>query len=343
MTVLAAVLLVLVMALILSGQWLRSRRRDDKSIQMHRSTLGVIEHVAGADVSSARAYDRANVHVRIVEGPGPRVPEPARDDEIMPAPRAERRSDRPSFPLPKDRTLRPPELPGQDAPSPAPPVRVRRPVLDHEVAKMIAARARAARAARAQAAPVLEPGGSPESAPTLAPAPAEDHRAAIAAGSAAAVLILVLATIGAIGLATKGHRAAHKGGPAHVAAGTHAAPTAVTPRLAPTRVTPPPPAVVATGSNSSFASYTVNATSLNLSLTASGPCWVELRNDAATGPVVYEGTLDPGVTQVFHVVGPIWLRLGDPGGVKLAIDGEPVALPATANPFDVAVTVPSGT
>jgi hypothetical protein len=47
------------------GRWRRSRRRDDRSIAAHRDTLGVIEHVAGAD-DDAHHAERGASHVRII-------------------------------------------------------------------------------------------------------------------------------------------------------------------------------------------------------------------------------------------------------------------------------------
>ena len=57
-----------------------------------------------------------------------------------------------------------------------------------------------------------------------------------------------------------------------------------------------------------------------------------------TGPVVYEGTIQPGTSQSFSAGGAAWLRLGDPAGVRLRINGSPVQLPSAANPYNVTVT-----
>ena len=160
---------------------------------------------------------------------------------------------------------------------------------------------------------------------------------------ASVAVALVLAAITGIGLHLQGHGPRPHGGPARVAAGA-AAPARPSARKAPAPVAPrTAPAVVATSTTSGYATYTIDATSLDVSLATSGPCWVELRNGSASGPVVYQGTLPAGAAQSFHLVAPIWLRLGDPAGMKLVIDGAPVTLPATSNPFDVAVTAPTGT
>jgi hypothetical protein len=99
--------------------------------------------------------------------------------------------------------------------------------------------------------------------------------------------------------------------------------------------------VVATGAHATYAAYSVNAAALNLVVTASRPCWIELRGGSAASPVVFEGTIPAGVSRTFTTAGSIWLRVGNPAGAKLTIDGFVVNLPSVANPFDVTVTVPA--
>lgn len=367
MTVLVAVILVVAVAAIIGGRWARSRRRDEKSIESHRSALGVIEHVAGADESTIRAHDRATVHVRIVDGPANGVPRPAQDDEVVPVSRPERRSDRPSFPLQRDRALRPPETVWAGSDAAPPPSAADRPVVDHEVAKLIASRARAARAARVAAASavagasefegVFPAGAAPEPPTPWAPAvpagagspprrrrrmkvrPTTHHRTPVAL--AAAVVALVLAAVTGVGLRSLGGSTSHHHPPARVASGASTGQAGAHP-TPPPHPAPPAPTVVATSASAGYATYTVNATTLEVSLTTTNPCWLELHNGTSSGPLVYEGTLPAGASQSFHVAAPIWLRLGDPAGTKLVIDGAPLALPTTGDPFDVAVTVPAG-
>ncbi|HET6963350.1 MAG TPA: DUF4115 domain-containing protein [Acidimicrobiales bacterium] len=325
-------ILVLVLAVPLI-RWVRSRRRDEKSIEAHRSTLGVIEHVAGVDEQPGRLHDHSAAHVRIVGSPTARAPRPA--EEPVPW-TARSRSRRPTFPRPRETTLQPPPLS-----APEPDRARRRPaVINREIARQLAARVQLARTSAEQAP--SPPPSAPHTPvrrhsrrPLLTPSAAGPNLSVILASVAAA---LVMAAV--IGIALNSHWRHPSHSPAAVTSPRHVpghppAPTASSTTL-------PQPAVVATSTNSSYAAYTVNATNLDVTLVAAGPCWVELRDGNASGPVVYEGTLRAGVSQVFHAAGAIWLRLGDPGGVKLAIDGSPLALPAASNPFDVTVTGPAG-
>ncbi len=94
---------------------------------------------------------------------------------------------------------------------------------------------------------------------------------------------------------------------------------------------------MATNTSPTTATYTVDAASLEVAVVTSAPCWIELRDRSAVGAVIYEGTLQAGASQSFPYAGPMWMRLGDPSGVRLSIDGSPVTLPAAGSPFDVTV------
>ncbi len=100
---------------------------------------------------------------------------------------------------------------------------------------------------------------------------------------------------------------------------------------------PPPPVVVAGAQTPASAAYTVSSGPVQLALAASSRCWIELRAVSAIGPVVFEGILGPGASQSFENAVGLWLRLGYPPGVALAVDGRPVGLPTSASPIDVTV------
>jgi hypothetical protein len=76
---------------------------------------------------------------------------------------------------------------------------------------------------------------------------------------------------------------------------------------------------------------------VQLAVAASTRCWVELREVSSIGPVVFEGILGPGASRAFENAVGLWIRLGYPPGVVLAVDGRPVGLPASASPLDVTV------
>jgi hypothetical protein len=76
---------------------------------------------------------------------------------------------------------------------------------------------------------------------------------------------------------------------------------------------------------------------VNLVLTADGGgSWVEAHSDSATGPLLFQGTLEPG-RELRLVARRIWLRLGAATNVSLALNGR-----STPNEFfgtvDVLVT-----
>jgi hypothetical protein len=309
MTVLVTLPLILLMLGIAAGWWRRGRRRDQKSIEAHRSTLVVIEHAAGGDDNPGPGPDRNSAHVRILatpERPGSR----SDDDTRLPSKPPLAPSRRPSFPRPRE-DRRPEPVAAPPGPPPI-PLRAPRPS-----------------PARALAAAVQRAGQE-----RLA---AGQHRLSVLAAVGAAVLVLA-ATVGVV-LHGQGHPSS-AAPPSSVARN---APGRTSPARASTSTTTlPVPTVIGTSATASYATYTVNATSLDVALLDTRACWVELRSGSAAGPVVYVGTLQPGVSQTFHVTGAIWLRLGDPAGLKITIDGAPVVLPATAEPFDLTVSGPAG-
>jgi hypothetical protein len=64
-------------------------------------------------------------------------------------------------------------------------------------------------------------------------------------------------------------------------------------------------------------------------VTASGPCWIEVKAHSASGQVIYEGTLGKG--QESSVTGPAWIRLGDPPYVALTVNGTSMHVPGATS------------
>jgi hypothetical protein len=63
---------------------------------------------------------------------------------------------------------------------------------------------------------------------------------------------------------------------------------------------------------------------VNLVVTADrGVSWVEARSDSASGPLLYEGTLENG-RELRLDAQSIWLRLGAASNVSLAVNGRPM-------------------
>jgi hypothetical protein len=162
----------------------------------------------------------------------------------------------------------------------------------------------------------------------------------LAGGWAMAVGAVVVAVVAASSL---GYVLSHRGGsnPARATVPTTAPPAGKKSGSSPTTTVapapPPQPVVVPGAQTSGSAAYTVSSGPVQLALATSSRCWVELRAGSAIGPVVFEGVLDPGASRAFENAVGLWLRLGYPPGVVLAVDGRPVGLPTSASPIDVTV------
>jgi hypothetical protein len=104
--------------------------------------------------------------------------------------------------------------------------------------------------------------------------------------------------------------------------------------------TPPPPnAPTTTPAPSSPMSTTPVSDNGTLAVYATGrqqfaalvqatdaPCWLQVRAGAG-GPVLFEGTLQPGENHPFDAAGPLWVRVGNLGHASVLVEGTPLALP----------------
>ncbi|HLI53379.1 MAG TPA: DUF4115 domain-containing protein [Acidimicrobiales bacterium] len=326
---------LLLILLAMAGRWLGKGRRDTQSIESHHHSLDVLEHLSGASPSAHPSPPQVSAHVRVL-----------RADEAPAVPA--RRSLLPSSSeLPRPEPRRVTVRPRRDAVQPR-----RRVVFIDDAANVGRPPLGGEAPAAAEPTEPVEPPAPVEAAE--APAPVEDlaspvgitgrrrawrpaapHHlrarptvvAAAAAGIAAAVVGLLVVGSGGSPNPDRNPRSRPVAAPVR--------PAALTP------TTPPPPRVVATSAGATEASYEVASGPIQMQLFASGPCWVELRSGSSTGPILFEGTLQPGAVKTYDADGPVWLRLGDPAGVQLRLDGVTIALPAAAIPFDVDITGPS--
>ncbi len=160
-----------------------------------------------------------------------------------------------------------------------------------------------------------------------------------AGGRVILVGAVVVALVAVSGL---GYLLAHHGGSAPTGATAPTTAPAGARKSSPTTTVapatlPPGPVVTAGAQSSGSAAYTVSSGPVQLALAASSRCWIELRAVSAIGPIVFEGVLGPGASRAFENAVGLWVRLGYPPGVALAVDGRPVGLPASASPLDVTV------
>lgn len=56
------------------------------------------------------------------------------------------------------------------------------------------------------------------------------------------------------------------------------------------------------------------------------PCWLQVRAGPG-GPVLFEGTLQPGENRPFDVTRVLWLRVGNLGHANVVVEGKPLVLP----------------
>lgn len=75
------------------------------------------------------------------------------------------------------------------------------------------------------------------------------------------------------------------------------------------------------------ASATAKPVAVSLRIAAvTGRCWLSARRGSAQGPLVYEGTLQPGQGVDLHGT-RFWIRFGAPAAASLTLDGKQQTLP----------------
>lgn len=74
-------------------------------------------------------------------------------------------------------------------------------------------------------------------------------------------------------------------------------------------------------------------------IAARGRCWLMVRRGSATGPLVYEATVEQGQTVRF-TAGTLWIRIGAPWNLDATLAGKPVQLPSAIGNL---IVTPTGT
>lgn len=110
-----------------------------------------------------------------------------------------------------------------------------------------------------------------------------------------------------------------------------------------TTTTPPKPSVVQPVSSDAVqASYVTPSAPFDLTLSTSGPCWIDLVN-RASGAVLYTGTMTAGQSKSFSGLDQIYLRAGRMKNLQISIDGIPVDSPNNGpGAYDLIFQVPTG-
>jgi hypothetical protein len=209
-----------------------------------------------------------------------------------------------------------------------------RPTKSSEATPSAAARPTTAAAAGAAAGPDPSPAGASAeqdqdlSARSLRLSLAGNRGSAVAAVAALVVVVAGAATA----LAVTGGRPTT---PLH-RPGIKAHRRAVAPTT--TTTTTSPPLIQPTAANAAGATYRLPAGQSTVTFSASGACWILVQSapPPATGPVLFEGTLQANQTKAFSASGSLWIRLGWPAHAALKVNGVPVRIPASgATPFNL--------
>ncbi|MBV8161933.1 MAG: DUF4115 domain-containing protein [Acidimicrobiia bacterium] len=112
------------------------------------------------------------------------------------------------------------------------------------------------------------------------------------------------------------------------------------PPTAPTGSTTPPlpTSTSPVSDNGSLAVYTTGRGHFAVLMQATdAPCWVQVRA-GASGPVLFQGTLQPGENRPFDTTNALWVRLGNLGHATVLIDGTPLVLPNKPSyPYDLII------
>jgi cytoskeleton protein RodZ len=70
---------------------------------------------------------------------------------------------------------------------------------------------------------------------------------------------------------------------------------------------------------------------------ALGDCWLEVHRGSASGPLLFEGTVEAG-RSVRFVHRRLFLRIGRPGNLRVRVNGRRMPLRTSSVPIDVVVT-----
>lgn len=133
--------------------------------------------------------------------------------------------------------------------------------------------------------------------------------------------------------------------PRPAAAGTPqpSLPAGASPRLpgpaatTPPATSPPPgsgPTVLASSIGPTSATYSVAGGTIDLEVTASAPCWIDVR-PIPNGASIFTGTLTPGERRAFSGAGSLSIRVGFPNGLRVVANGTGIPLPADSQPYNL--------
>ncbi len=147
------------------------------------------------------------------------------------------------------------------------------------------------------------------------------------------LLVIAVAAVVVVGggVAAATHLGGGSGAP-HRPVSTRAVRPATTPSTT-LPVAPPAPLVRLVSSSNGLVTYRL-AAGVRVTVTATGPCWVEIRRRGATGAVEFAATLVAGETR--SLGRRAWMRIGNPADVELRVGKLALQPPSSTNiPVDL--------
>ncbi len=95
--------------------------------------------------------------------------------------------------------------------------------------------------------------------------------------------------------------------------------------------------VVLTAGDNQEARFLVTRSGTNIDLVATAACWIQIRAGNATGVVLFTGVLHQGDRRPVPDAQPVWVRIGNPPGVSVEVNGAllPFSAPARSQPFNL--------
>src|SRR5665213_1194469 len=198
------------------------------------------------------------------------------------------------------------------------------------------------------------PGGSEPTSPARADRAQRmaldsmNHRRRPGTGVMVAITVIVVIGVLAVLGSQKSHKGAHSTSTSTTTRPSASAGATSTTTAKPSQTTRPPPttlptqfAASTTSSTGTSATYTVPHTTYQITITGTGPCWVQV-DSAATGATVWAGELSTGTVQNVQATGSTTVQFGTQT-LSLQVDTIPVVLPTTLRTPFVATFTPSST
>lgn len=107
-----------------------------------------------------------------------------------------------------------------------------------------------------------------------------------------------------------------------------------------TTTTTAPPAIGIVNTDGNTVTVSVPSGPYKLSVAARGACWILI--ERPDGTVVETATLEPDDSREIEETGPLTVHLGNPGGVDVAINAQPLTLPpGTGDAMALQLTPPA--